>query len=79
MYSSIHACCACFRVGGERRTKELFTELVRREELLFSMVSGIRLDLDKVKDQMRAIDETLTRILQVEEESLTPKSEENGR
>ena len=60
-------CLRRMRQGGERGTKELFTELVRREELLFTMVSGIRLDLDKVKDNIRSIDEILTRILRVEE------------
>ena len=62
-------------------TKELFTELVRREELLFTMVSGIRLDLDKVRDEIRNIDETLTRILRVEELEFAPSSacEQDGR
>ena len=48
--------------------KELFQELVHREEMLFNIVSGIRLDLDKLLAQVRELDITLTRILRVEEE-----------
>ena len=51
----------------KERTKELFDELVHREEMLFKMVSGIRLDLDKAIVQLRMIDITLTKILRVEE------------
>ena len=57
-------------------TKELFDELVNREELLFRMVSGIRLDLDKAIGQIRAIDETLTRILRVEEKEFEAQLED---
>ena len=61
--------------------KELFQELVHREELLFSMVSGIRLDLNKALDEIRRIDETLTRILRVEEKGTitATTSNDDGR
>ena len=68
-------CLRMLRLGGESGTKELFTELVRREELLFTMVSGIRLDLDKVKDMMRNIDDILTRILRVEEKEFVTQED----
>ena len=44
------------------------------------MVSGIRLDLDKTLEQIRNIDEMLTRILRVEEkEAVAPSSNTDGR
>ena len=49
--------------------KSLLEECVRREEIVFTMISGIRLDLNKVVSQIRELDETLVRILRVEEES----------
>ena len=47
--------------------KTLLEECVRREEIVFSMISGIRLDLNKAVSQIRDLDETLERILRVEE------------
>ena len=60
------------RQGGERQTskKSLLEECVRREEIVFSMISGIRLDLNTVISQIRDLDETLVRILRVEEKDL---------
>ena len=59
---------------------ELFQELEHREELLFRMVSGIRLDLDKALTEIRNLDETLMTILRVEEkESEGPVSNTDGR
>ena len=55
----------------KERTKTLLEELEHREEMLFKMVSGIRLDLDKQVVQIRNIDEILTRILRVEEKALS--------
>ena len=60
-------CLRRMRLGGERRTKELFSELVRREEMLFNMVSGIRLDVDKLLANWRELDIILTRIMRIEE------------
>ena len=49
--------------------KSLLEECVRREEIVFSMISGIRLDLNTVVSQIRELDETLVRILRVEEKA----------
>ena len=57
-------------------TKELFTELVRREELLFSMVSNIRLDLNSMLSEVRTLDEILTRIMRVEEKDFEAQIED---
>ena len=59
----------------KERTKELFQELVRREEMLFNMVSGIRLDVDKLLANWRELDIILTRILRLEEKESNDNDE----
>ena len=60
---------------------ESLLELVRREEIVFKMISGIRLDLDKVRISIFNIDEILTRILRIEENESDAhiKSIQDGR
>ena len=58
--------------------KELIAFEKKDWELVYKLLSGCRLDLNNMDDQLRQINETLFRILQVEEDGVE-LAPEHGR